>query len=1850
MNEYLVLLNKEQTNAKINLATARIQLRNINVLSFPYMMTEDEIELLTDFFKRPVTMNNTFESSHPVAASLNYFANKQAYEEAEAYGNFIDIGSDLRNLDSLNVHHCVLVDTNRDSYRYLSRLANDDSVLAKSIVKNLTINQPSNFRDARVCLSGTQNCCKRARCMVAVNSLYDITFEQIYRAFSKHNAELLIAYMYLPPELIDISYAKINKSKFYRFIIKDDYAYFCFPNDMSFVYKHKFSSWRKFVTTTMILGPKFNIVIEVIRSYGPFCKLYFRRVPINLHATPERFLPMSDWFKDYVFVPNLRYVIASDFQLKFKQIPLIPVKKHIAIGCYRFICGGPDNVFSFERAATHFRGMCSRIVIGTTVVHEDAELDTEDYDDVLLSLVLLGAISRVRRTKTIGKMINNMDNSFEYGGGFLDALKETIHNNYVTLKTWIFGNKLKHRTSFNVDDSIDFMMIMLKHISDNIVSDTYVVHGYEVHDLIQIDHATGLRLDLNEQQSEPQSDDSSSSIQSSPSISNNVPNEFPAKPTTHIEHTAIVGSTEVQQVYENVQMQYQKQPEIIRRESESQTVNPSSLQQKRLPDKNKILNFINSKIKSSVSMQNIASKNEDFIFKSTRSLDKMEMKFPDPLADRCDSESTIVSEHYVPEERKQLKLTFDSDDDSFAEVCEQNETLEFVGERMTNINMQTPWLMKKNEAQPIITSEHEVDLTPTCSYATDKTNLAAQFLKDAKISNAIAPNEVYQNKYHFRDVTFNLNIDSAKVAEVNRLSRQISNLPEDWKKLQGYFPSQKLIDLHFQSRAAAKCSDIIKVFNIRYNTALDFAIAPGYCGKILQKKKYKPDGLHFVGPDALELLQGNIKQYYRVRNFNNETLTEVLRESNRFYDFIFSDAYSTMHKNAINNAFKTLKYLQTNGTFVYKTLLTEFMPQYFYKDFQSVNMYRSKFSTEVNFEIYIVCRGYKQQRVVFEDFDIIANFYIDDIIKCAKMLLQNNAINNFVCDPGDYHFKKCEVIIKQTSAAKFLAEISTTKTNKEEHFEDLFKELRERFKPQLFNKQITFKYNIMSGVFGCGKSNVVREQDDDILIIVPTRELANSYSNFTNVYTPHTALLVQTQFKRVYVDECWMFDLGYYYALTLTQTNAEFFLMGDPRQIAKVDFAQVGLSKDDLIPYEPHSNTISMRVPIDVCSVAEKYNYKVQTTNPRMFSISVFNGSYKDFVLFTSNAKIPTITARQLQKSNFSSTNMVANTIHEKQGYTHTMLAFYMDYADNILLQRSEYIIVSLSRHTDRLIIYGECNSFKTSELIFYSSNLRSIVDRAIMPIVDSDVTIEKEQDKIVLKKEANQSITDNIQVQVSSIMHTIDKVVDTVGVNTAFSAIHSTAIPLVQQGRAHVKPEALTRHHFPVTGRAFGDANTCKRYDSKDKFATVSTAIARYGIKSKMFNSLSANVAIGQLKVGYSKWLKFDVGSIEFINHFKTTPEEVTRHFRDYVASMQRKGVKPSELEPNYDEMFINNGIATINFFMKKQNKFKASQNFFESMKAGQGVNSWHKLLNVIYSTYGRIYSEKLKTALKDNVIFCNDENDARFGEKFGAVLKDLQENSIKHTKVENDFTEWDRCNTEPNIRFGAHLLSYVGLPPEFEDFYVQHRMYWKTKCVNVITLHGEVKQHSGQSLTLLDNTNNNMALSGILFEIVKLYVAGFKGDDDSIIAEEIIITARAKEIIEQLGFKTKLFERDVIEFTGYVITPCGYYPDMIRRAVKMLSQVFADEESFEKYQLAMLDYVRMIDEGGHELQLTGRAYLCQYYNTQFAELGLPANSQNMITEPELECIENFMRNSLKMKYSDLVKYDKNTIYVATN
>jgi hypothetical protein len=275
------------------------------------------------------------------------------------------------------------------------------------------------------------------------------------------------------------------------------------------------------------------------------------------------------------------------------------------------------------------------------------------------------------------------------------------------------------------------------------------------------------------------------------------------------------------------------------------------------------------------------------------------------------------------------------------------------------------------------------------------------------------------------------------------------------------------------------------------------------------------------------------------------------------------------------------------------------------------------------------------------------------------------------------------------------------------------------------------------------------------------------------------------------------------------------------------------------------------------------------------------------------------------------------------------------------------------------------------------------------------------------------------------------------------------------------------------------------------------------------------------------------------------------------------------------------------IQFHMKKQPKEIRKAGYDQEFKAGQGVSAWSKMMNIIFSSFTRMFAALMPSCVHDNIQLSQGMSDANISNFF--VEHGELFNDPKLVKMTADFSEFDTAQEEIGTLSSAVILRSAGIPENLVGWYLARRKEWTLLNRDSVfdlsvltTVPGTWKQHSGQPFTLTGNAIFNMSAMGMVYNYKNLKLAAFKGDDSIIIAERIEkIYLGEKLIVDLCGFKIKVQTPAICEYIANIITPHGhFFPDVIRRVSRVLTKVYSDHADWTEQKLSLCDCLDVVKD----------------------------------------------------------------------
>jgi len=183
------------------------------------------------------------------------------------------------------------------------------------------------------------------------------------------------------------------------------------------------------------------------------------------------------------------------------------------------------------------------------------------------------------------------------------------------------------------------------------------------------------------------------------------------------------------------------------------------------------------------------------------------------------------------------------------------------------------------------------------------------------------------------------------------------------------------------------------------------------------------------------------------------------------------------------------------------------------------------------------------------------------------------------------------------------------------------------------------------------------------------------------------------------------------------------------------------------------------------------------------------------------------------------------------------------------------------------------------------------------------------------------------------------------------------------------------------------------------------------------------------------------------------------------------------------------------------------------------------------------------------------------------------------------------------------------------------------------MLILEAEWVMSSGCPDTLHGNTVFNISAIGMCFDIKDMIFASFKGDDSVMQAHSIKDNFEGGKTHKEIcGYNLKIHNYNIMEYIANVMTPNGFFPDVIRRSSRIISKIYTHPDKWDEIKMSTADALQVIRDESH-LNM-GCHYLEKFYN----QLGLD------VTESEIRYLLSYLQNIV---YDDSLKPTCNAKYV---
>lgn len=676
------------------------------------------------------------------------------------------------------------------------------------------------------------------------------------------------------------------------------------------------------------------------------------------------------------------------------------------------------------------------------------------------------------------------------------------------------------------------------------------------------------------------------------------------------------------------------------------------------------------------------------------------------------------------------------------------------------------------------------------------------------------------------------------------------------------------------------------------------------------------------------------------------------------------------------------------------------------------------------------------------------------------------------------------------------------------------------------------------------------------------------------------------------IDEAPMFPLAYI-AIASMFAN-DLLLIGDPKQITHIDFTRGVYQNaqrlaDISCEYDLQE---SKRCPQDATKLLQKLGY-VNMTSTSKVEKSMQRVRLNDAKKLTVDAWL---CFTQSAKANLARHGLSARTIHEVQGSTFRNVAVAFTRDAERLYGRQEHLRTAFSRHTNQMYVVDEDNVLVKH---MPANDTQFAVCAAIAGVHNYDVLRESVHDCVTIESTERIKPTGGARhVTIGAAESAMRQFVKpTHEYGAAIRAVAHSNVPNVQKNsKAFVHESALSQPEVKLSGaRIKGTASYGRNYSGRDQTQTVRTAITRYAKETKHLTPMNRELVKLDLIAGLSKFV--DLTAI------RVREEDIEEAMAEYILAMKERG--PVDFDKDFNCEFNGkfNHFSAIKFMQKHQTKLDHTEDSLFVDKAGQGISAWTKTMNALTSAYTRAIHKAVVMAMNSGCVIANGQNEDEYDLMYRERIRqyDLTTPPNRRRKMQyvaNDFSEFDSSQSEASIELDCFLLELGGAPAEVVNIYRQQRCRWALRQVNVMSLLGELKKHSGEPATLTFNTTYNMAVMGHVCKIEgHLLFAAFKGDDSLLIGESIQPQAHFGSFCKRSGIKLKYVTAPVVEFIGYIVTDHGFFPDLVRRVAKFHTARYTSNEHLKK-GMAAVESVVALCRSYHDLA-RGLVWLSRFYGS---------------------------------------------------
>jgi hypothetical protein len=1751
-------------------------------LTCPFRLTDAQYATIQAAFptQHVAISDKARPHEHPVAA----FYTRYAYDRCKQMlrnispADITEIGTGFHQ--HVASHNCILMDSNRDRYRYAHTALNQG--LKKRTLESDQLLDECYGRRGLNCKVGAQNCQHPARHAFAVHSLYDFPFQDIYKLFANKGLQRLISCMYLPPGLAHRQLCHTSfGEQFYKFKVKDDVAVFEL-GDFSMPYTHSYQNWKKYLTVTTIFGNDFNIVVDVEEQHGSFFILKFIRIGGGARDVITRSLPYGDVFHKLNVIPEL---LDDSFRSRFTR----PTKFLVAHSDFvqkvaSYILRMNRESLKTENIMAYATGLVARITYNGKVLHEGIDVSFEDMVQIVFSIMCIVAATKFRVTQALGIR-------YEQIGAPESALKQRYRSfrEFVTEKWNAFCDHFSiSRLELDTNHTSYLTNMRIVSVPDLVAQNSITCHYATSPNMYYPDYSIYQLPSFTVEQ--PTAFTTQPNLPSEWSLPCNFIQHYDPPPNGLCAVTALQFA--VGKPFEEVLAAFRRRDNLaLLSEQYGIYINAANLSDLAREDYFDAADIIAAAAHLGHPVR-IHHEHEDLVgpLIMKGAVDTIYLRGGHFVTGKCECVSG-PSTHQLPN----FELKDKAGPPSYKVAIQQVLGVDY---------------------DSVIKSFQPAFNLPSTSTAESVPPAPASVVATVS-SSPPPPAKVRVNRItsFLQRTTDNLRIAATRAAhpapDPTPINGDVDHHPLIGGGLCCNIPPSAFVDL----RPPAADLDLfnrLKAIEPHQHDYLDkIHEAVGNEFKFLFEVSAAPYGFirstfvkrcsgftTYVGPGALITNKPPFKDYG-----DFEDLAEHPSFPDKSGQIVLIDI-------GPDDQFE--KSRQSIAAIVHSHPLSSFcIKVFFYANGDSLD------NSEFVSSLCATRSGFllkpRQSRLSSSE------AYLRLSPALPGKQVSHTDCRQFVCGvvnptiTHDVHQKSVspvgiELLSCPTMVTTGVSDIPSVPYRLEvsalniQHFKRCYP--NDDNNPtgsaaiiqRIPEAAVTITVNMITGPAGCGKTTAIRKHSSRfpgrVAYVAPQKLVKQAFekdmpSNM-RAFT-HVSFLMELskpgsahKFDAVFVDEAFQLPVGYYGAVRFS-TSAPQFLLGDPMQIGATDFNDLPiLDKDDILSnrYDDWSVNTTYRYGPNIADYLSKIiKRKIVSLRTIDNPVRVLSGRIREVAQRFPNHK-------RITFSREGKAAIDGNTIHEVTGSTFRDGVLYVADSDMKagLIHNAQHHYVGVSRFTNELVVYLENPDQSQEFRILGSATDMSLVQAGIH--VSDDVTpvvIHPNHTNLaealapsgpapdtsviesILRRGIKSANHENIIGVVSNELPAYDK---TNGGGT------------VRFNLKNLKPPTI------VKGKRLGVHNFCRSYRPSDTKQVLDTMFGRY--TKDLYKNRRDTILYGQqIAAGFLKYTKFSTTRALY-DYWRqgATPEVLKRHALDYICSVQKKigGADAASQKALKDlETDVNSlgGRFNVDFFMKNQPKVGSGHSFDETQKFGQGISSYPKLYNLFIGSYFRYINESLHDVLLPCVQFASGACDREIGNFFNDYRKELGDRKLK--KLSCDISEFDTTHAEYTVIDTLHILDALGMPHNVQEVYLRNAASWTmthrddfgpNQVFNCFYM------MSGRADTLTTNTRTIIGLTGMCFDISGLVCASFKGDDSLNIARSMsLVKGKKQSLAEDLKVKIKIEDLDIPEYIAMIFTPHGPFPDVLRRSLKVLSNVYVDDAEWKVARKNMKDALDIIN-----------------------------------------------------------------------